>query len=73
MLSIDLSFGGDVKKAGYECVEYRQSALDGYQVNGDGIIFSLPSPSGTLIRDKLSLSWQEEVSGFGFVKLAGGF
>ena len=59
-LSIDLSFEDDVKKAGYECVEDEQSALDGYQVDGDEIIFSLPSPSGTLIRNKLSLSWQEE-------------
>ena len=59
-LSIDLSFEDDVKKAGYECVEDEQSALDGYQVDGDEIVFSLPSPSGTLIRNKLSLSWQEE-------------
>ncbi len=59
-LSIDLSFEGDVKKAGYECVEDEQSALDGYQVNGDEIVFSLPSPSVTLIRDKLSSTWQEE-------------
>ena len=59
-LSIDLSFEDDVKKAGYERVEDGRSALDGYQVNGDEIVFSLPSPSVTLIRDKLSSSWQEE-------------
>ncbi len=59
-LSIDLSFEDDVKKTGYECVEDERSALDGYQVNGDEIVFSLPSPSVTLIKDKLSSSWQEE-------------
>ena len=59
-LSIDLSFEDDVKMAGYERVEDGQSTLDGYQVNGDEIVFSLPSPSVMLIRDKLSSSWQEE-------------
>jgi hypothetical protein len=59
-LSIDLSFEDEVKMAGYERVEDGQNTLDGYQVNGDEIVFSLPSPSVMLIRDKLSSSWQEE-------------
>ena len=59
-LSIDLSFEDTVKKAGYELIGNEQDALDGYQVNGNEIIFSLPSPNFDLIQNKLGSNWQEE-------------
>ena len=59
-LSIDLAFEDNVKHAGYEHIGNETDALDGYQVNGNEIIFSLPSPSLDLIQNKLGLDWQEE-------------
>lgn len=59
-LSIDLSFEDTVKMAGYLYVDNEQDALDGYQINGNEIIFSLPSPNVDIIRNKLSPNWQEE-------------
>jgi hypothetical protein len=59
-LSIDLSFEEQVKRAGYGHVDNKQDALDGYQINGNEIIFSLPSPNVELIQNKLSRNWQEE-------------
>ena len=59
-LSIDLSCEAIVRMAGYEHVGNEQDALDGYQINGNEIIFSLPSPNVELIKNKLSPNWQEE-------------
>ena len=59
-LSIDLSCEAIVRMAGYEHVVNEQDVLDGYQINGNEIIFSLPSPNVELIKNKLSPNWQEE-------------
>ena len=59
-LSIDLSLENEVKMAGYELVANDHDALDGYQINENEIIFSLPSPNVKLIRNKLGPNWQEE-------------
>ena len=59
-LSIDLSFEDKVKMAGYELVAKEHDALDGYQINENEIIFSLPSPNVKLIQNKLGPNWQEE-------------
>ena len=59
-LSIDLTLEDEVKMAGYSQADNEQDALDGYQINGNEIIFSLPSPNTELIQNKLSSNWQEE-------------
>ena len=59
-LSIDLSFEEKVKMAGYKHVANDHDPLDGYQINENEIIFSLPSPNVKLIRNKLGPNWQEE-------------
>ena len=59
-LSIDLSFEDTVKKAGYVRIVNVQDALDGYQIHGNEIIFSLPSPNFDLIQNKLGSNWHEE-------------
>ena len=59
-LSIDLSFEDEVKMAGYALVDNEHDALDGYQINENQIIFSLPSPNVKLIRNKLGPNWKEE-------------
>ena len=59
-LSIDLLFEEKVKSAGYEQVLNELDVLDGYQINGKEIIFSLPSPNAELIRNKLSPNWIDE-------------
>ena len=59
-LSIDLSLEDEVKMAGYSQVDNEQDALNGYQINGNEIIFSLPSPNAELIQNELSSNWQEE-------------
>ena len=59
-LSIDLLFEEKVKSAGYEQVLNELDVLDGYQINGNEIIFSLPSPNDELIRNKLSPNWKDE-------------
>ena len=59
-LSIDLAFEDKVKMAGYEHVANEHDPLDGYQINDNEIIFSLPSPNVKLIRNKLGPNWQEE-------------
>ena len=59
-LSIDLLFEEKVKSVGYEQVLNELDVLDGYQINGNEIIFSLPSPNDELIRNKLRPNWKDE-------------